>query len=200
LNLCGQLLAQGLDPDAALAVHRRGILALKVRSIREGARLTVKTAGNGRPIFVLDDATKGAGASPSEESGEGLITLPERDGQRAREYAGRAESSAVATPTTAATKKMTGRAPARHCDADDTPLRLQWPQQISPLTISDHAIERTTTIDAGVIIEPEGWVDWPASTEPIPEIFAASAKIPTPSGAGSSTLAEGREKVYKNEN
>ena len=50
-----QLLATGVDPDTPLRVYRRGVLALKVRSIREGARLTVKTAGNGTPIFTLDD-------------------------------------------------------------------------------------------------------------------------------------------------
>lgn len=64
LALCRQLLAQGVDPDRAVAVYRRGVLALKVRSIREGARLTVKSAGNGTPIFVLDGGGKGAAASP----------------------------------------------------------------------------------------------------------------------------------------
>ena len=43
------------NPDRPLRVYRRGALALKVRSIREGARLTVKIAGNGTPIFTLDD-------------------------------------------------------------------------------------------------------------------------------------------------
>jgi hypothetical protein len=64
LALCRQLLATGINPDMALRVYRRGVLALKVRSIREGARLTVKTAGNGTPIFTLDDGCKGAAAPP----------------------------------------------------------------------------------------------------------------------------------------
>jgi hypothetical protein len=64
LAMCRQLLATGIDPDTALSVYRRGVLALKVRSIREGARLTVKTAGNGTPIFTLDDGCKGAAAPP----------------------------------------------------------------------------------------------------------------------------------------
>jgi hypothetical protein len=64
LAMCRQLLATGIDPDTALCVYRRGVLALKVRSIREGARLTVKTAGNGTPIFTLDDGCKGAAAPP----------------------------------------------------------------------------------------------------------------------------------------
>jgi len=64
LAMCRQLLATGINPDTALCVYRRGVLALKVRSIREGARLTVKTAGNGTPIFTLDDGCKGAAAPP----------------------------------------------------------------------------------------------------------------------------------------
>jgi hypothetical protein len=64
LALCRQLLAQGVDPDRALAVYRRGVLALKVRSIRTGARLTVKTAGNGTPIFAPDGVQGGAAAPP----------------------------------------------------------------------------------------------------------------------------------------
>ena len=64
LALCRQLLAAGLDPDAALEVYRAGTLALRVRSIGEGARLTVKTAGNGCPIFTVDAACRGAAASP----------------------------------------------------------------------------------------------------------------------------------------
>src|SRR5215472_14932232 len=64
LAMCRQLLATGVDPDTPLCVYRRGVLALKVRSLREGARLTVKTAGNGTPIFTLDDVYKGAAAPP----------------------------------------------------------------------------------------------------------------------------------------
>jgi len=64
LALCRQLLAARLDPDAALEVYRAGILALHVRSLREGARLTVKTAGNGAPVFAVDAAPKGAAAPP----------------------------------------------------------------------------------------------------------------------------------------
>jgi hypothetical protein len=64
LAMCRQLLAAGIDPDKALRVYRCGVLALTVHSIREGARLTVKTAGNGTPIFTLDDGCKGAAAPP----------------------------------------------------------------------------------------------------------------------------------------
>jgi len=65
LAMCRQLLATGVDPDRPLRVYRRGALALKVRSIREGARLTVKIAGNGTPIFTLDYPCKGAAAPPA---------------------------------------------------------------------------------------------------------------------------------------
>lgn len=64
LNLCRQLLAQGVDPDTAVEVYRKGILALRLRSIAEAARLIVKTAGNGTPIFALDASQEGAAALP----------------------------------------------------------------------------------------------------------------------------------------
>ncbi len=41
LTLCRQLLAAGLDPDRALEVYRGATLALRVRSIGEGALLEV---------------------------------------------------------------------------------------------------------------------------------------------------------------
>jgi hypothetical protein len=42
-----------------------------VRSIGEGARLSVKTADNGCPIFALDAAWEGAAAPPERENGSG---------------------------------------------------------------------------------------------------------------------------------
>jgi hypothetical protein len=61
LKLCRELLAQGVDPDTALTVYRRGIVALKVRSIGEAARLTVKDDGNtGTPRFVAHRQTRAA--------------------------------------------------------------------------------------------------------------------------------------------
>ena len=61
LMLCRQLLAAGSDPDRPLHAYRGTSPALRVRSIREGAALTVKTAGNGSPIFA---ALEGAAAPP----------------------------------------------------------------------------------------------------------------------------------------
>jgi hypothetical protein len=51
LALCRQLLAAGVNPDRALTVYRYGILSLRIRSIREGAALTVKDSATGRPSF-----------------------------------------------------------------------------------------------------------------------------------------------------
>jgi hypothetical protein len=45
LKLCRQLLASGLDPDAAMEVYRRGVLALRVRTIAEAAGLEINATG-----------------------------------------------------------------------------------------------------------------------------------------------------------
>jgi hypothetical protein len=51
LALCRRLLTAGLDSHAPLQVYRDGTLALTVRSIAEGARLTVKDDNRGIPRF-----------------------------------------------------------------------------------------------------------------------------------------------------
>jgi hypothetical protein len=53
LVLCRELLGAGVNPDSALAVYRKGVLALRVRSIAEAARLVVEDGKNGRPQFRL---------------------------------------------------------------------------------------------------------------------------------------------------
>lgn len=70
LELCRRLVKAGIDPSTPLEAWRDDILALRVRSIGEGARLTVKTAGNGTPIFTLDDGCKGAAAPPVSETAD----------------------------------------------------------------------------------------------------------------------------------
>ena len=45
LALCRQLLANGLDADRALEVYRKGVLALRIRSITEAAGLEVNARG-----------------------------------------------------------------------------------------------------------------------------------------------------------
>jgi hypothetical protein len=47
LVMCRELLAAGLNPDAALHVYRGAVLALRVRSIGEGAGLEVNAKGTG---------------------------------------------------------------------------------------------------------------------------------------------------------
>jgi hypothetical protein len=64
LALCRQLLAAGLDPDRALEVFRNGTLALRIRSIGEGARLTVKEPDRGRPHFAKWKAWPPSPAAP----------------------------------------------------------------------------------------------------------------------------------------
>src|SRR5262245_58441739 len=64
LALCRHLLAAGLDPETDMEVYRAGTLALRVRSLRAAARLTVKTAGNGAPIFAVVAPYRGAAAPP----------------------------------------------------------------------------------------------------------------------------------------
>ena len=52
LKLCRSLIAAGLDPDRALHVFRGAKLALRIRSLRDGARLTVKEPDRGRVHFA----------------------------------------------------------------------------------------------------------------------------------------------------
>ena len=52
LAMCRQLLAAGLDPDAALDVYRAGTLALRIRSIAAGAAIDVRDDNRGTPRFV----------------------------------------------------------------------------------------------------------------------------------------------------
>jgi hypothetical protein len=47
LALCRQLLAAGVHPATPIHAYRGDVLAVRVRSIAEAARLCVKVAGNG---------------------------------------------------------------------------------------------------------------------------------------------------------
>jgi hypothetical protein len=70
LALCRELLAAGLDPDTALEVYRAGTLALRVRSIGEGAELTVEDDHLGCPKFRRWRGPRGTGAASSIVSEE----------------------------------------------------------------------------------------------------------------------------------
>jgi hypothetical protein len=70
LALCRQLLAQGIDPDSALHVYLAGVLALRVRSIREGASLTVEDDEYGTPrLRKIREETRGT-APPIRNSSD----------------------------------------------------------------------------------------------------------------------------------
>ena len=70
LALCRGLLAAGLDPYAALHVYRQGVLALRIRSIGEAARYTVRDDDRGQPRLRLwDGAGSRAEASSVRNSG-----------------------------------------------------------------------------------------------------------------------------------
>jgi hypothetical protein len=50
LAMCRELIAAGFDPDRPLEGYRGDVLALRIRSIGEGAKLTVAEGPNG-PFF-----------------------------------------------------------------------------------------------------------------------------------------------------
>src|SRR5262245_42447810 len=53
LTLGRELLANGFDPDQAIEVYRSGTLALRIRSIGEADKLTVReSTRDGRPRFA----------------------------------------------------------------------------------------------------------------------------------------------------
>ena len=53
LNACRELLARGLNPDTAVEIYRQGVLALRIRTLAAGARLTLEDCSDGRPRFRL---------------------------------------------------------------------------------------------------------------------------------------------------
>ena len=73
LAMCRQLLQQGVDPDTALTVYRRGIVALRVRSIGRAARLAVEVDRYGRPQFRKARERGAGAASPMRKNGEATL-------------------------------------------------------------------------------------------------------------------------------
>jgi hypothetical protein len=65
ISLCRLLLAEGFDPASPMHVYRGEMLALKIRSIGEAARLRPATGGWG---FVLDKVALQADYSLAGES------------------------------------------------------------------------------------------------------------------------------------
>jgi hypothetical protein len=64
LALCRLLVAAGYDPATSLEVFRGEVLALRARTIGEGARLTVEDGRHGSPHFRLwRERGRGAGSA-----------------------------------------------------------------------------------------------------------------------------------------
>jgi hypothetical protein len=63
-RLCRRLLEAGYDPALTLEVYRGTVLCLRVRSIGEGARLTVEDDRLGQPCFRRWRAQSDGAASP----------------------------------------------------------------------------------------------------------------------------------------
>jgi hypothetical protein len=65
LALCRALVAAGQDPNRPLHAYRGDVLCLRVRSIGEGARLTIEDDRHGRPrLRRWRNRPKGCGAAP----------------------------------------------------------------------------------------------------------------------------------------
>jgi hypothetical protein len=82
LALCRALVEAGQDPTTPLLVYRSNALALKVRSIGEGARLTVKDNHIGKPVFRRWRHSPESGAAappiaPNALAGTGHRVMPE---------------------------------------------------------------------------------------------------------------------------
>jgi hypothetical protein len=76
LSLCRALIEAGHDPATPLEAYRGSTLCLRVRSIGEGAKLTVReSTSDGRPRFATfhpfqDRAASVGGRSPAQETVE----------------------------------------------------------------------------------------------------------------------------------
>jgi len=71
-KLCRRLIEAGHDPALPLEVYRGTTLCLRVRSIGEGAALTVEDNENGRPRFVWHRPRTCGAAPPIAPNGRGL--------------------------------------------------------------------------------------------------------------------------------
>jgi hypothetical protein len=76
-KLCRALLKAGYDPGRPLHAYRGEVLCLVVGTIGEGARLTVKTAGSGCPVFA---PVEGAAAPPVQKYKQPLGDHSNSDG------------------------------------------------------------------------------------------------------------------------
>src|SRR5438067_5597720 len=80
LASCRALVEAGHDPATPLHAYRGHTLALKVRSIGEGAKLTVEDNDIGKPVFRRwrNRAESGGAAPPVTEIRDGYVLKPAR--------------------------------------------------------------------------------------------------------------------------
>jgi hypothetical protein len=72
LDLCRLLVADGHDPSTPLHVNRDGVLALRIRSIGEGAQLCVEDDRIGKPRFARKRGRSTGAARSSAKSVEAV--------------------------------------------------------------------------------------------------------------------------------
>jgi hypothetical protein len=83
LELCRKLLAAGVSPATALHVYRGDdVLALQIRSIGEGAELTVKCSTQGTPVFRKSARKAAPGRAPAPPVAPAAATRPEAPTRR----------------------------------------------------------------------------------------------------------------------
>jgi hypothetical protein len=86
LAMCRALIAAGYDPSRPLHVYRGKVLALKVRTIGEGARLQVNSGGTGfswdSPASRVQARTLPLAASPSLDPPEAEESMGEAVGSQ----------------------------------------------------------------------------------------------------------------------
>jgi hypothetical protein len=86
LALCRALIEAGYDPDTPLEAYRGNTLCLRVRSIGEGGRLTVKDGSDGKPRFAtFNPGSNGAPgiatASHVAQTAAGVAQAADHDGE-----------------------------------------------------------------------------------------------------------------------
>jgi hypothetical protein len=91
LTLCRRLIEAGLDPALPLEAYRGATLSLRVRSIGQGAKLTVYEGTRGRPRFKLtSDLARLDGREPRHvrppvaQKPPGVVRYPPGDKSRPR--------------------------------------------------------------------------------------------------------------------
>ena len=112
LALCRRLIEAGHDPASPLHAYRGSVLALRVRSIGEGAKLEVNSQGSG---FILRPARAPRAASPVRQNDHPLSPPPKRKRLRHSDvpphWAAKAKFRAART-TISTTAKPVARSPA----------------------------------------------------------------------------------------